>query len=271
MKDLLQHQRLIKHHRFMKKIIKSASFLAILGSSAMSAGAATIISSDPAPTYDITGRVRNGNTGFEAVLFTPANPSPAGVPLNPVGAPIWNTNGNTYGQTYFSFQLTYTASTGTATWGIDFNHDGDFADSQELANSTTASLAGKSFEYVDLWMTGNNTFGANLNDFTINGVNFGSYSNTSTTALDQLFEDSTGLFGDITATGSFTFTGNGGSENPRIWVRLGSAKDLPPSNVPDGGTTLILLGGALTGLGALRRKFRASPGSVPAAKQIRHC
>lgn len=28
-------------------------------------------------------------------------------------------------------------------------------------------------------------------------------------------------------------------------------------HVPDGGTTLVLLGGALTGLGALRRKFRA--------------
>lgn len=28
------------------------------------------------------------------------------------------------------------------------------------------------------------------------------------------------------------------------------------SSVPDGGTTLVLLGGALTGLGALRRKFR---------------
>ena len=29
-----------------------------------------------------------------------------------------------------------------------------------------------------------------------------------------------------------------------------------PASVPDGGTTLVLLGGALTGLGALRRKFR---------------
>jgi hypothetical protein len=104
-------------------------------------------------------------------------------------------------------------------------------------------------------MTGNNTVGATLNNFTINGVNFGTYANSSTTALDQLFEDSTGLFGDITATGSFTFTGNGGSEQPRMWVRLGSPKDVP--NVPDGGTTLVLLGGALTGLGALRRKFRA--------------
>jgi hypothetical protein len=31
----------------------------------------------------------------------------------------------------------------------------------------------------------------------------------------------------------------------------------PSGSVPDGGTTLVLLGGALTGLGALRRKFRA--------------
>jgi hypothetical protein len=235
--------------------MKKTLFLAILGASAMPVGAVPITSLDPAPSYDITGRVRNGATGFEAVLFTPANPSPTGVPLNPVGAPIWNTGGNTYGVTYFDFQFTYTASTGTTTWGIDFTKDGDFLDAQELATSTTASLAGKSFEYVDLWMTGNNTFGANLNNFTINGVNFGNFSNTSTTALDQLFEDSTGLFGDITATGSFTFTGNGGSEQPRIWVRAGSPKDVP--NVPDGGTTLVLLGGALTGLGALRRKFRA--------------
>ncbi|MCF7731276.1 MAG: VPDSG-CTERM sorting domain-containing protein [Akkermansiaceae bacterium] len=29
------------------------------------------------------------------------------------------------------------------------------------------------------------------------------------------------------------------------------------SNIPDGGTTLVLLGGALTGLAGLRRKFRA--------------
>jgi hypothetical protein len=233
--------------------MKKMQFLAILGASAMSAGAVTITSLDPAPSYDITGRVRNGNTGFEAVLFTPANPSPTGVPLNPVGVPIWNTGGNTYGVTYFDFQFTYTASTGTATWGIDFTKDGDFLDAQELATSTTASLAGKSFEYVDLWMTGNGTIGPILNNFTINGVNFGTYSTLGT--LDQLFEDSTGLFGDITATGSFTFTGNGGSEQPRIWVRTGSPKDLPA--VPDGGTTLLLLGGALTGLGALRRKFRA--------------
>ena len=33
--------------------------------------------------------------------------------------------------------------------------------------------------------------------------------------------------------------------------------DVTRGTVPDGGTTLMLLGGALVGLGALRRKFRA--------------
>jgi hypothetical protein len=83
-------------------------------------------------------------------------------------------------------------------------------------------------------MTGNDAFGANLNNFTINGVNFGSYSNTSTTALDQLFEDSTGLFGDITATGSFTFTGTtnrrAGAIRPFFCV---SAEQLQPWNELD--------------------------------------
>lgn len=192
------------------------------------------------------------------MLFTPADPSPgtAATQLNPTGAPIWNTGGNTYGQTYFDFQLTYTAATGVATWGIDFTRDGDFLDSEELATSTTASLAGKSFEYVDLWLTGNGTFGAMINNFTINGVNFGSYANSSTTALDKLFEDSTGLFGDITASGSFTFTGNGGSESPRIWVRLGSPKDVP-RQVPDTGATAGLFTAALAGLAGLRRKLIA--------------
>ena len=39
--------------------------------------------------------------------------------------------------------------------------------------------------------------------------------------------------------------------------KLGDNNSLAPVATPDGGTTLVLLGGALTGLGALRRKFRA--------------
>lgn len=232
--------------------MKKTLLLTLLGASALTVSAVPQTSSDPAPSYDITGRARNGGTGFEAVLFTPANPSPTGVPLFPAGTPIWNTPPNAYGVTYFDFQLTYTASSGTATWGVDFTRDGDFADSQELATSTTAGLAGKSFEYIDLWMSGNGTVGPILNNFTINGVNFGTYSTLGT--LDQLFEDSTGLFGDITVTGSFTFTGNGGNEQPRIWVRLGSPNDVL-QNVPDAGATVGLLTAALAGLAALRRKL----------------
>ncbi|MCX6878330.1 MAG: VPDSG-CTERM sorting domain-containing protein [Verrucomicrobia bacterium] len=39
--------------------------------------------------------------------------------------------------------------------------------------------------------------------------------------------------------------------------KLGDNNSLAPAATPDGGTTLVLLGGALTGLGALRRKIRA--------------
>jgi hypothetical protein len=140
---------------------------------------------------------------------------------------------------------------GLTTWGIDFNRDGDFLDTQELATSDTA-FDGQSFKYVNLWVDGNGTYGVNLNNFTINSVDFGSYSTVNN--INALFEDSTGLFGDITVTGSFTFTGNGNQERPRIWARLGSPKDVP-QNVPDAGATAALLPLALAGLAALRRKL----------------
>jgi hypothetical protein len=52
--------------------------------------------------------------------------------------------------------------------------------------------------------------------------------------------------------GTYSLWGNPPTYNPEAY---GTATLTP--HVPDGGTTLVLLGGALTGLGALRRKFRA--------------
>ena len=56
-------------------------------------------------------------------------------------------------------------------------------------------------------------------------------------------------------SGTFSYTGaaagqGSGFSNFKVWGSV-------PTTVPDGGATLMLLGGALVGLGALRRKFRA--------------
>jgi hypothetical protein len=56
---------------------------------------------------------------------------------------------------------------------------------------------------------------------------------------------------------------NGAAGLPESWTSLNNgwskASDINVQafgSVPDGGTTLVMLGGALAGLGALRRKFR---------------
>lgn len=78
--------------------------------------------------------------------------------------------------------------------------------------------------------------------FTLDGVEVGAtyrddYTNLGTVGLYTMFDAAT--------------LGTTGVGSTTIWddVSVGSS-------VPDGGTTLVLLGGALTGLGALRRKFR---------------
>jgi hypothetical protein len=190
-----------------------------------SGGSDTVSKRIPTGGWDIEGRARNGRTGFEAVLFTPANPSP-GVTLNPAGAPVWQ-----FGQPY-DFRFDYRVATGSATWSIDFNRDGDFADSQESATSVSDTLIGQSFKYAGIYLQGSDLSSATLNDLVINGENFGPYT-AGNAALVQQFEDSCGLFGDITATGSFTFSANGGSdERPRFWFRLGEEQSVPTPLTP---------------------------------------
>lgn len=241
--------------RAIKAIAGATGMLAL--SIVQSAHAGYIVSSDPAPSsFSIEARARNGNTGFEAVLFTPGNPSPgtAATQLNPVGAPIWNNSGNVYGTTYFNFAFSYAASTGTATWGIDFNKDGDFLDPEELASSVSPSLVGKGFTYVNLFYQGNGTVGVNINNFTLNAFNFGTFSTTSGTAQNQLFEHNGGSY-DIAATGSFTFTGSGGQERPRLWIQLGSPVDATAQVPEPGSLALATLG--LFGLVTARRRKTA--------------
>ncbi|MGL6266586.1 MAG: T9SS type A sorting domain-containing protein, partial [Chitinophagaceae bacterium] len=134
----------------------------------------------------------------------------------------------TYGANH-PFQFQYTAATGTAEWYIDFNLDGDFLDAEESAVSISASLVNQSFMYVNIWLQGMNVpaLTATVNNFNINGVNFGTFTSSGSSPTEQLFEDATGNFNNILITGSVSFSGGSGQERPRFYLRLGTLIVLP--------------------------------------------
>ena len=198
-----------------------------------------ITNDDFPPFFEIEARVRNGNTGFEGALFSPSTPPP-GQPgggqwqMNPAGAPVWNSNGNTYGNIH-SFLFTYIQATGNSVWRIDFNRDGDYDDAQETVPNDAPTLVGKGFRYINLYLQGHSSgLSANVTNFTINNVDFGSFTSNSETPTSILFEDVNGLFTDtITISGHFSFSGDGGQERPRIWVKLGTANISPECSITD--------------------------------------
>ncbi len=208
--------------------------------------AITLESLDPVPaTYDIQARVRNGNTGYEAVLFTPGDPAPgtAATQLNPPGSPVWKSGGNRYGDIH-TFLLTYQAATGTATWSVDFNRDGDFLDAKESTGSISPSLVNHGFRYVNIWGQGKAiTQRAELQSVTINGQVFGPFVSDNNMPFSRLFTDSTGFFTDLHISGQFLFSGAANSEIPRIWVQLATPVETAAGNVPlPGGILLLALG-----------------------------
>ena len=222
------------------------------------------ISTDTPPScYEIEGRVRNGSTAYEAALFSPSTPGP-GQPggakwkMDPAGRPVWNTNGNTYGDTH-TFLFVYTPATGTSIWNIDFNRDGDYNDAKESVTNVAPTLAGKGFQYISVLGQGyDNEITVVLDHFTINSVDFGSYTSSTNTPFSILFEDISGIFNDITITGQFSFSGFSLPERPRIWVRLGESNFGPPTCVLtnplvgtyyDPGSTIILTASATDSLG----------------------
>jgi hypothetical protein len=237
----------------------SSGFLVV---SSQDATAATSSIDDPYPdpvlqSYDISGRARYGGTGFEGILFTPG-PDPN---MLPSGAPVWDPS------FYYGFALNYVVATGTTTWSIDFNRDGDFLDAAESVSSLSPTLVGKTFNYANLYLQGNTTAGgtsaANVDNFTVNGRNFGSYSSSPPTGLNYTteawFADDSGLFGsviNITGRLNLTWTGTGATadEIPRMWVRLDDAEQLPVVPVP-AAAGLGFLGMGLVGF--LRRRKNA--------------
>ena len=219
------------------------SFLSVLSLAPMAAHGSYVAAAGSASTpSDISARARNGQTGFEGVLFTPGNPAPTGLQMNPTGTPAWS-----YGE-YAAFAFAYDSTTGTASWSLDFNRDGDFLDSQESVTSLSPTLANRGFNQVSIFLQGNAAplAGVSVLDFTLNGTNFGAFSSANGTATTQLFTY-TGGSADILATGTLMFTASGGSdERPRFWINMASSFVVPTPGA------VALLG--LAGLARSRRR-----------------
>ena len=184
------------------------------------------------PCYEIQARIRNGQNQYEAVLYTPSTPTPnqpGGLKwkLNPSGSPVWNTSNNHYGDLH-DFTFRYLDVTGETTFQIDFNRDGDYTDPQETVINVAPTLVGKGFQYINLMLQGNETGKSiSLHDLVINDRPFGSFSSSSNTPFNLLFEDQDGLFNTIQISGKFSFSGNGSEEHPRLWIRLNQPNIAP--------------------------------------------
>ncbi|MBK8583407.1 MAG: hypothetical protein IPL86_16780 [Flavobacteriales bacterium] len=82
-------------------------------------------------------------------------------------------------------------------------------------------------------MSGNATRGITLHNFLVNGVNLGNFVSPATGSIDKDWENSAGLFSNVTATGTITFTGSPGTgdETGRIWFRTATPVIIPPAPI----------------------------------------
>lgn len=186
----------------------------------------------------IESRARWGGSGFEAVLFTPQNPGPppagVGLSLDPIGTPIWLDGQNR------DFQFIYDAASGSATWSIDWNNNQIYG-SGESVTSVSLELANTGFNVVSLLVQGGAVTapaegaGVSIQNFNLNGENFGNYTANNSTVVIQNFRNSQGIFGDITITGKISFTNGAGTaqERPRFYLRFGNAVEIQNLNCWD--------------------------------------
>ncbi|MDZ4747376.1 MAG: Ig-like domain-containing protein [Saprospiraceae bacterium] len=225
----------LKEVRIVKSIYTDKCFLSTLllilhGFLTTSLLAQPLISNDPEPYFEIAGRIRNGDWAFESSLniAVPTGQQGGGQwQMNPDGSPVWDSEGNHYGDIH-TFIMTYTEATGTITWQIDFNRDGDYEGMQETKSMPVNWFADKGFTYINVYGQGNEAgLTASLTNLTVNNVYFGDFTSSSETPFSILLKDVSGVFHDIVVTGSFSLSGNGGFEQPRIWVRLGKPNKSP--------------------------------------------
>jgi hypothetical protein len=118
----------------------------------------------------------------------------------------------------YAFQLAFTVATGTVSWGLDFNRDGDFLDPSELATSSVQGLMGRQFTHLRLGMEGNTKADMRISQLQINGssIDSGRSFQTSGNSASRLFSDQSGKFGDVRVTGMLQFKGFPWSNDPHV-------------------------------------------------------
>ena len=245
--------------------MKKTLFLAVLGASALTASAVTITSG----SYIGSGGAGTGQSlaGDRFRSF-----QPTGADENYLGVPNLGTAGNRVAR-----QLNWMTDANNPLTSFDFTFQYDQAN-----DKLVSTIFGGSLEYTG-WSTklaglGKTKGAADLNafqfsvkqgdigslvyltDVVLDGTALGSFLGVDGVTKDWLVTGS-----DMNLTDGFTLTGklwlkgpfSSSQENSAVNLAAGwDSRGVRPS-VPDGGTTLVLLGGALTGLAALRRKLVA--------------
>lgn len=213
--------------------------------------AAPVMTADTTSGYVVEARLRNGNTGWEAGLFTPGDPFP-GKQLNPGGTPAWS-----YGN-FHDFFVDYSPITGVSNLKVDFNRDTDFVDSQESTTSTSPTLIGKGFKYMVIVGDGTSNQFVSIKNFTINGTNFGNFNTTaSSTNFIQTFKETTGLFKNLAISGQISFSGAAGQERPRLRIAFTESKDIPAAvPLPASAWMGLALLSGLAGMSLVKRRQR---------------
>lgn len=243
--------------------MKKALFLAALGASALTASAITITSGQ----YIGSGGAGTGQSlaGDRFRSF-----QPTGANENYLGVPSLGTAANRVEQ-----GLAWMTDPSHPLTSFDFTFQYDQANDKLVStifggtinwNNWSTSLAsrGKAKGAADL-----NAFQISIGDrdtsskvyltgLVLDGITLGTFNGSDTSYLDWLVTGS-----DMNLTDGFTLTGKlwlegpftSSQENSVVNLTAGwDARGVPPA-VPDGGATMALFGGVLTGLAALRRKL----------------
>ena len=244
----------------MFKIIEK-TLLFLTYSSMAGVGHAAIISiPNPGFVTEFGVKVRNGLTSSEVVVFDNRPKAAVTVSsLNPPGSPVW-----TYGYSYV-FRATYTGSTGTLTFSVDFDRSGIAGDvtsgtMPETTSYTFTDFAGTGFKYLSLGVQGTAApaAGVALTNLVFNGAPVSNLASKASSTSTHYYGSSNpgGAFENITVTGLMNFSGNSSVDRPKMELRFASAVPLPSASAAIPETSAASLA-ALGSLILLRRVRRA--------------